>query len=228
MKLRFNFNNSSEPVDRFSSITFMVVMMVSLILIPGCGSEEPAQTPIQSVKAFMSAVENREKKKIWNLLAPETKKKLEKWAEHLKQSKGLDFSPVDLISPSPRVTRKPGWQPEKYKLLSKTSERAVVELSSQSPANVIMSLGGISLGLVAGSSESLHFAEKPQWVRVSQVPLLGLSMVVTIDKNKDKQSLTAGRRQKITLVRHKGKWLIDLNLEPAFSTKAEQKTESEE
>jgi len=226
MKLWFNFNNSSKPADRFSSITFMVVIVVSLILISGCGSEEPAQTPIQSVKTFKSAVENREKKKIWNLLAPETKKKLKKWAERLKQTKGLDFAAVDLISPSPRVTRKPGWRPEEFKLLSKTSKRAVVELSSQSPANVIMSLGGISLGLVAGSSESLHFAEEPQWVRVSQVPLLGLSMVVTIDK--DKQSLTAGRRQQVTLVRHEGKWLIELNLVPNFSTKAEQKTETEE
>lgn len=224
MKLRFNFTNPSESALDFSSIIFLLI--VSLILIPGCGSEEPAQTPVQSIKAFMSAVENREKKKIWNLLAPETKKKLKTSAERLKQTKGLDFSPVDLISPSPRVTGKPGWRPEKFKLLSKNSKRAVVELSSQSPANIIMSLGGISLGLVAGSFESLHFAEKPQWVRVSQVPLLGLSMVVTIDKNKDKQSLTAGRRQQVTLVRHEGKWLIELNLESDFSTKTENKAEN--
>lgn len=224
MKLRFNFDNSSNSAVRFSFNVFLPAL--SLFFIIGCGSEEPAQTPIQSVKTFMSAVENREKKKIWNLLAPETKKKLKKWAERLKQSKGLDFSPVDLISPSPRITGKPGWRPEKFKLLSKDSKKAVVELSSQSPANVIMTFGGISLGLVAGSSESLHFAEKPQWVRVSHAPLLGLSMVVTIDKNKDKQSLTAGRRQQVTLVRHEGKWLIELNLQSDFSNKAEQKAEN--
>ncbi len=196
-----------------NSIPFTLGIAFLAGFIGGCKDPEPPDTPDRAVKKFMSAVERRDKEAIWNLLAPETKKQLKEWAEHLGTGNNIDFDPLDLISPAERLTTRSEWRPEKFKVLKQEPNRAVVEVSSPAPANAVFHMEGASLGFVAGSSESLHFPEKPEFAHVSYIPMLGLSIVATRDQSRKRPGLTAGRRQNVSLVRHEDRWRIKLNFD---------------
>lgn len=183
----------------------------------GCGGDEPSDGPVHTLKAFMQAVETGDTKKAWKLLGPATKSRLKGWAQKANAGEGVDLEPQDLLSPATRLTSGAEWSPKKFKVVEERKGVAAVEVSSPAPAHTIAHSDGVSVGWVAGSHTSLHFSRPPEWTARRQLPILGTSVVVALEKKGEEPSLKAGRQARVKLVRHEGRWRVELGVKDKSS-----------
>ena len=178
----------------------------------GCGGDESSDGPVQTLEAFMQAVETGDTKKAWKLLGPATKNRLKGWAQEANAGEGVDLKPQDLLSPATRLASGAEWTPQKFKVVEESKGVAMVEVSSPAPAHTIAHSDGVSVGWVAGSHTSLHFSRPPEWTARRQLPILGTSVVVALEKKGAEPTLKAGRQARVKLVRQGDQWRVELDV----------------
>jgi hypothetical protein len=122
-----------------AAVATAAAALVLALVIGGRGCAPVDATPDGAARAFVSAARSGDKKAVWVLLGPDTKKRLEAAAVAATDNVGgkRRFGPLDVLDVGAGDT---AWSPSGYRVLDHHGDAARVEVQGERGQKSVLSL----------------------------------------------------------------------------------------